>query len=66
LSEEQVKKVEEVVFAELAAVKNSKPSKKRPAPPPSADEDFGDSRGIKKTSNVFLKERTRLGSVLIC
>lgn len=50
LSEEQVKKVEEVVFAELAAVKNSKTPSKRAAPPPTFDDDFGDSKGIKKTS----------------
>jgi hypothetical protein len=43
------------VFAELAAVKNSK-TKKRPPPPPAADEEdtFGDSRG-KKTSKFILK-----------
>ncbi|KAI8049423.1 uncharacterized protein B0P05DRAFT_592113 [Gilbertella persicaria] len=53
LSKEQAEKVQEVVFAELAAVKNSKPStKKRPVPLPSADEDFGDSRGLKKTNRT--------------
>jgi hypothetical protein len=43
------------VFAELAAVKNSK-TKKRPPPPPAADEEdtFGDSRG-KKTSKFYFE-----------
>ncbi|KAI8970348.1 hypothetical protein BDF20DRAFT_890739 [Mycotypha africana] len=51
LDEEDAKKVEEVVFAELAAVK-SKNAKKRSAPAPSADDDFSDSRGIKKTKRT--------------
>ena len=54
-SEEQVRKVEEVVFAELAAVKNSKTTTKR-APPPTADDDFGDSKGIKKTSTYCMSD----------
>lgn len=49
LSEEQANKVQEVVFAELAAIKKTKNPKKRPAPTDDGDE-FGDSRGIKKTS----------------
>ncbi|KAL7321207.1 hypothetical protein PS15m_001000 [Mucor circinelloides] len=52
LTEEQSKKVEEVVFAELAAVKSSNPSKKRAAPPPVIDDAFADSRGIKKTNRT--------------
>ncbi|CAO3606792.1 unnamed protein product [Mucor hiemalis] len=52
LSEEQVKKVEEIVFAELAAVKNSKIPAMKAAPPPDADDGFWDSKGIKKTSKL--------------
>ncbi|KAI9281656.1 hypothetical protein BY458DRAFT_499318 [Sporodiniella umbellata] len=47
--EKDFNKVEEVVFAELAAVKNS--NKKR-APPPTINDTFGDSRGIKKTNRT--------------
>ncbi|KAG0166760.1 hypothetical protein DFQ28_006919 [Apophysomyces sp. BC1034] len=42
--EEDYARVEEVVFAELAAVKRSK---KRPAPAVKEDDDFADSRGKK-------------------
>ncbi|KAI8641694.1 hypothetical protein BD408DRAFT_417766 [Parasitella parasitica] len=52
LTEDQFKKVEEVIFAELAAVKSSKPSKKRAAPPSIPDDTFADSRGIKKTNRT--------------
>lgn len=59
LSAEQVKKVEEVVFAELAAVKNSKTPQRRAVPPPTADDDFGDSKGIKKTSKSAIASYER-------
>ncbi|KAG1052948.1 hypothetical protein G6F43_004942 [Rhizopus delemar] len=52
VTEEDTKKVQEVVFAELAAVKNSnKNNQKRPIIPPS-DDSFGDSRGLKKTNRT--------------
>ncbi|KAI8350144.1 hypothetical protein BD560DRAFT_439068 [Blakeslea trispora] len=52
LSEDQVQKVQEVVFAELAAIKSTKTNTKKRPPPPSTDEDFGDSRGLKKTNRT--------------
>ncbi|GAA5816171.1 hypothetical protein MFLAVUS_009697 [Mucor flavus] len=52
MTEEQVRKVEEVVFAELAAVKNTLTPQKRAAPPPTFDDDFADSKGIKKTNRT--------------
>lgn len=52
--EQDSKKVEEVVFAELAAVKSEKKTQKKPVVPPS-DDDFGDSRGLKKPSNKDLR-----------
>ncbi|CAO3700930.1 unnamed protein product [Rhizopus stolonifer] len=50
--EQDFKKVQEVVFAELAAVKNANKGNKKQHVIPPSDDSFGDSRGIKKTNRT--------------
>lgn len=50
--EQDFKKVQEVVFAELAAVKNANKGNKKQHVIPPLDDNFGDSRGIKKTNRT--------------
>ncbi|KAI8992650.1 hypothetical protein BDB01DRAFT_848001 [Pilobolus umbonatus] len=52
VEEENTKEVEEVVFAELAAVKSAKKSQNATTPLPPVNDGFGDSRGLKKTNRT--------------